>query len=399
MAGPDQPNRDDQQEPRRYTPEEQQYARPDQLGADRRDEPSSDDVATTQVSREAWSRQIPEQDAPSSTSAATTAYPAVGSSATGDAPTPRTADEQPAVDATGVRTADDRTDAATSTRAYRPVDEDDPIDAPRTTSAGARTAEPTASADPAPTQAHDPFRSGPQAAAPSAAPFPTGSSSSGEATTVLPAGGVRRDDSQQAYADAPDRTAAYPGTPQSTRPAQPAYVPPGGGDERNTFLGQQSRDDEVVLAPARSRIWQNLAGALAGLVLVFGPIIGFALLAGTPDSLFDAETGRKILVLGMIAVAAVPALLAGWAPAAAWLPGVILLVLGGIAYFSEPFARTLGRWSSDLFSTPVVGQFVVAIGPILGFALVFAGLGTAWSRASGRDSVVNRIQPPRSTTV
>lgn len=217
-----------------------------------------------------------------------------------------------------------------------------------------------------------------------------------------------------------DPTTVVPISPPATVPAgPPAYSPmtpptpmpawqsaSGGSDpgmsggptsavaaEPGTFFGQPSRTPEPDVAPPKSRIWQNLLGAVAGLVLILGPVILFALLAGTPDSLFEQSTGRRLVVLGLIVAAALPALLAGWAPAAAWLPGAILAVVGTIALFSQSFVDQLQTWSTDVFNTSVVGVFVTNIGLYLGFALLFAGLGTVWARRSGVDSVLDRISP------
>lgn len=233
--------------------------------------------------------------------------------------------------------------------------------------------------------------------APTAAHQPTGPSSAGYSNTDPGA--------TTAFAAAPA------GSPPTTPPgAMPAWqsAPAGGSAqagsaplgsssavqaEPGTFFGQPPRTGEPDIAPPKSRVWQNLLGAAAGLVLVLGPVVLFAVLAGTPDSLFEAAAGRRFLVLGLVVVAALPALLAGWAPAAAWLPGGLLAVVGTIAWFSDAFTRQLQEWSVDLFGTDVVGQFVSIVGIFLGFALLFAGLGTIWARRSGVDSVLDRISP------
>lgn len=182
--------------------------------------------------------------------------------------------------------------------------------------------------------------------------------------------------------------------------AQPEYIPPpqpqpNALDERDTFIGQPARPDEPELLPEKRRIWQNLLGALIGLLLVLGPIIGFALLAGTPDSLFDTQLARRFLVLGIIVLAAVPALLAGWAPATAWFAGGILAIVGTIAFLSSSFTNQLLTWSKSLFDTQIVGIFVAQYAVVIGFVLLFAGLGTAWARRSAAESVIRRI-PTRS---
>lgn len=247
------------------------------------------------------------------------------------------------------------------------------------------------SPEPETTRSNEPFAS----SAPAVAPFPrTGADESDDTATraLSPAPGTTADPFARDYPAAPET------------PAQPAYIPPPAPvvdptDERDTFIGQSARPDEPDLLPEKRRIWQNLLGALIGLVLVLGPIIAFALLAGSPDSLFSAETSRKILLLGLIVIAAAPALLAGWAPSTALVPGVILAIVGSIAWLSTSFTNQLGRWSSDLFATPVVGTFVATIGVFLGFGLLFAGLGTAWARSLGADTIIKRFPVERGPGV
>lgn len=248
------------------------------------------------------------------------------------------------------------------------------------------------SAGPGSTAAYQPFQS---TAQPAVAPFPSspadavdGEGAPDDATRVLPTSDVAQDPFARPY-------------PPTAQPmAQPEYIPapppqPAAPDERDTFIGQPARGEEPDLLPEKRRIWQNLLGALIGLVLVLGPIVGFALLAGTPDSLFDAALARRFLLLGIIVVAAAPALLAGWAPATAWLPGGILTVVGTIAFLSNAFTLRLRSWSRSLFDTEVAGTFLAQYAAVIGFVLLFAGLGAAWARNSGAESVVRRI-PTRS---
>lgn len=242
---------------------------------------------------------------------------------------------------------------------------------------------------PGSTAAYQPFQS---TAQPAVAPFPSGTGSSADtpedATRALPRSEVAQDPFARPY-------------PAAAEPiAQPEYIPPPQPqptalDERDTFIGQTARPEEPDLLPEKRRIWQNLLGALIGLVLVLGPIVGFALLAGTPDSLFDAALARRFLLLGIIVVAAAPALLAGWAPATAWLPGGILAVVGAIAFLSNSFTLRLRSWSMSLFDTEVAGTFLAQYAVVIGFVLLFAGLGTTWARSSGAESVIRRI-PTRS---
>lgn len=241
----------------------------------------------------------------------------------------------------------------------------------------------TASAEgPGSTAAYQPFQS---AAQPAVAPFPapTAGGAADDATRALPESDVGQDPFARPY-------------PAAAEPlAQPEYIPPpaqpAAPDERDTFIGQPARPDEPDLLPEKRRIWQNLLGALIGLVLVLGPIVGFALWAGTPDSLFDPAVARRFLLLGIIVVAAVPALLAGWAPATAWLPGGILAVVGAIAFLSDSFTLRLRSWSRSLFDTEVAGSFLAQYAVVIGLVLLFAGLGAAWARNSGADSVIRRI--------
>lgn len=245
---------------------------------------------------------------------------------------------------------------------------------------------------------------------PTAAHQPTGYSNTGTSNTGTSNTARPSTDPGATTAFAATSVGSPPTTPPGAMPAwqsAPAGGPPAGSApagstpigssavqaEPGTFFSQPPRTGEPDIAPPKARVWQNLLGAVAGLVLVLGPVILFAVLAGTPDSLFDAATGRRLLVLGMIVVAALPALLAGWAPATAWLPGGLLAVIGTIAWFSDSFTLQLRDWSVDLFGTGVVGQFIASVGIFLGFALLFAGLGTVWARRSGVDSVLDRISP------
>ncbi|WP_353650945.1 hypothetical protein ABLG96_08650 [Nakamurella sp. A5-74] len=242
--------------------------------------------------------------------------------------------------------------------------------------------EPASTGGPEATAAYQPFQS---TAQPAVAPFPapTADSAADDATRALPKSDLGKDPFARPY-------------PPAAEPlAQPEYIPPppqpAAPDERDTFIGQPARPDEPDLLPEKRRVWQNLLGALIGLVLVLGPIVGFALLAGTPDSLFDAAVARRFLLLGIIAVAAVPALLAGWAPATAWLPGGILAVVGAIAFLSNSFTVRLRSWSKSLLDTEVAGSFLAQYAVVIGLVLLFAGLGAAWARSSGADSMIRRI--------
>ncbi len=175
--------------------------------------------------------------------------------------------------------------------------------------------------------------------------------------------------------------------------AAPGYQPaPGdGASAPGTFFAQPPQSSQVELAPAKSRVLQNIAGVILGLVLTLGPVILYSVLKGDAAPFTSTSVGNRFLLLGIVVIAAIPAFLAGWAPAAAWLPGVIFAILGTIAWFSTGFRNWLDARSVDWFRSDSVAQFIFLVALPLGFALLFAGLGTVWARRAGVHSVLNRL--------
>lgn len=425
MSGPDQPAQPHQPAQPYQPAQPQQPYRPQDgvaadesettvvdarsLGADESGQPPADDVP------QAWSSSA-DESVPTTATPYPRAYRPVDEDDPTDAPladTPGTFGGAPAPESADQRAAspyDDRSTAAIPAASQDRSTPDDrtsalpaaddhrredlfPSSGPAQQSSAQQSAaqqsaaqEPASTDSPGSTAAYQPFQS---TAQPAVAPFPapTAESAADDATRALPKSDLDQDPFARPYP-----AAAEP-------PAQPEYIPPppqpAAPDERDTFIGQPARPDEPELLPQKRRIWQNLLGALIGLVLVLGPIVGFALLAGTPDSLFDPSVARRFLLLGIIVAAAVPALLAGWAPATAWLPGGILAVVGAIAFLSNSFTLRLRSWSRSLFDTEVAGAFLAQYAVVIGLVLLFAGLGAAWARSSGADSVIRRI-PTRS---
>lgn len=163
------------------------------------------------------------------------------------------------------------------------------------------------------------------------------------------------------------------------------------GTGRGGFFSEPPQSAQPELAPAKSRVLQNIGGAVLGLLLTLGPVILYSILRGQGQLLFTGSVGGKFLLLGLVVIAAIPAFLAGWAPAAAWVPGALLVILGLIALFSTGFQNWLVARSIDWFKSPGVGQFIVAVALPLGLALLFAGLGTVWARRAGAHAVLARI--------
>ena len=160
---------------------------------------------------------------------------------------------------------------------------------------------------------------------------------------------------------------------------------------RGGFFSQRPQSAQPELAPAKSRVPQNIGGAILGLLLTLGPVILYSILNGRGQVLFTGSTGGRFLLLGLVLIAAIPAFLAGWAPAAAWVPGALLSILGIIALFSAGFQSWLVARSNDWFKGPSVGQFIVGVALPLGLALLFAGLGSVWARRAGAHSVLARL--------
>ncbi len=163
------------------------------------------------------------------------------------------------------------------------------------------------------------------------------------------------------------------------------------GTGRGGFFSQPAQSAQPELAPAKSRVLQNIGGALLGLLLTLGPVILYSILKGQGQALFTGSVGGKFLLLALVVIAAIPAFLAGWAPAAAWVPGALLAILGLIALFSTGFQNWLLARSIEWFKGQGVGQFIVMVALPLGLALLFAGLGTVWARRAGAHAVLARI--------
>jgi hypothetical protein len=190
-------------------------------------------------------------------------------------------------------------------------------------------------------------------------------------------------------------TRAYPtatGADSASSSPSPGYGSAADqGTGRGGFFSEPPQSAQPELAPAKSRVLQNIGGALLGLLLTLGPVILYSILRGQGQTPFTGSVGGKFLLLGLVVIAAIPAFLAGWAPAAAWVPGALLAILGIIALFSTGFQNWLVDRSIDWFKGPGVGQFIVAVALPLGLALLFAGLGTVWARRAGAHAVLARI--------
>lgn len=174
--------------------------------------------------------------------------------------------------------------------------------------------------------------------------------------------------------------------------AAPSYQPaPGdGASGPGTFFAEPPQSSQVELAPAKSRVLQNIAGVILGLVLTFGPVITYYALGGTADPA-SGRVGDKFIWLAFVVIAAIPAFLAGWGPAAAWLPGLLLAIVGTVSFFSGGFVTWVSERSVDWFGSDLPAVFVTQYGAPLGFALLLAGLGAAWARRSGVNSVLARL--------
>jgi len=177
----------------------------------------------------------------------------------------------------------------------------------------------------------------------------------------------------------------------SSSPVSNYATAPDQGTGRGGFFSQRPQSAQPELAPAKSRVLQNIGGAILGLLLTLGLVILYSILNGQGQVLFTGSTGGRFLLLGLVLIAAIPAFLAGWAPAAAWVPGALLSILGIIALFSAGFQSWLVARSNDWFKGPSVGQFVVGVALPLGLALLFAGLGSVWARRAGAHSVLARL--------
>lgn len=157
------------------------------------------------------------------------------------------------------------------------------------------------------------------------------------------------------------------------------------------FAPQAVAADRVELAPAKTRIGQNLLGALLGLIFVAGAAALYALTFKNLDQIDTPNTGHKLALIGIALVIAVPALLSGWAPAAGWLPGIILVLGVGVAMFSNSLAHQYAEWSNSLFGTTAAAQLLLQWGMVAGFALLLAGIGAQLARRSAEHSVIDRI--------
>lgn len=177
----------------------------------------------------------------------------------------------------------------------------------------------------------------------------------------------------------------------SSSPVSDYATAPDQDTGRGGFFSQRPQSAQPELAPAKSRVLQNIGGAILGLVLTLGPVILYSTLHGQGQVLFTGSTGGRFLLFGLVLIAAIPAFLAGWAPAAAWVPGALLSILGIIALFSAGFQSWLVARSNDWFKGPSVGQFVVGVALPLGLALLLAGLGSVWARRAGAHSVLARL--------
>jgi len=62
-----------------------------------------------------------------------------------------------------------------------------------------------------------------------------------------------------------------------------------------------------------------------------------------------------------------------------------------VSYFSGGFVTWVSERSVDWFGSAGPAVFVTQYGAPLGFALLLAGLGAAWARRSGVNSVLARL--------
>ncbi|WP_029135460.1 NADH-quinone oxidoreductase subunit J [Nakamurella lactea] len=211
-------------------------------------------------------------------------------------------------------------------------------------------------------------------------------------------------DDQPGYRPAPAYSAAPegqpPGGPMGPGPAGPAGYDPGaqqgppaayGSASTGFFSPQAVQSSRVELAPAKSRIGQNLLGALLGLIFVAGAAALYAVVFKSATGTVATGTGHQLALIGIALVLAVPALLSGWAPAAGWFPGIILVIGVGIAIFSDSLQRTYADWSNSIFGTTKAAEILLQWGMLAGFALLLAGIGAHLARRSAEHGVVDRI--------
>ncbi|MDQ2848562.1 MAG: hypothetical protein M3Y77_19970 [Actinomycetota bacterium] len=171
-----------------------------------------------------------------------------------------------------------------------------------------------------------------------------------------------------------------------------APVTSGNPNQSGLFSPQGAQQPvRVDVAPPKTRVGHNLLGALIGLVFVAGAAAIFALAFKNYNGMQQMGTGHKLAFIGIAVILAVPALLAGWAPAAAWFPGIVLVLGIGIAMFSGSLSRTYAHWSTSLFGTPAAATYLLSWGLVAGSVLLLAGIGAQMARRSASTAAMDRI--------
>lgn len=201
---------------------------------------------------------------------------------------------------------------------------------------------------------------------------------------------------QQAYGSS-EPYASSPETSEAT--AQHGYAEPGAPttsdynpNQSGLFSPQGAQQPvRVDVAPSKTRVGHNLLGALIGLVFVAGAAAIFALAFKNYNGMLQMGTGHKPAFIGIAVILAVPALMAGWAPAAAWFPGIVLVLGIGIAMFSGSLSRTYAHWSTSLFGTPVAATYLLSWGLVAGWVLLLAGIGAQMARRSATTAAMDRV--------
>ncbi|MDQ6657389.1 MAG: hypothetical protein M3Z00_04035 [Actinomycetota bacterium] len=168
---------------------------------------------------------------------------------------------------------------------------------------------------------------------------------------------------------------------------------PGYRSTQSGFFSPQGAQQpvRVEVKPASLRFGHNLAGGLLGIVLAAGTAALYVLVTKNHQATEAPSTGLKLALIGLAILLAIPGLIAGWAPAAAWFPGLILAVVGTAAVMSGWVTNQIVSLSNKLFNSPLLAQFVVPWALVGGWALLLAGIGAQMARRSATTTAMDRI--------